>query len=220
MKLYLDMEFTGLHQKTTPVSLAIVADNNAIFYGEFTDYDRAQIDQWLHDNVLENLVYAKLPHTGAERPFSKTGYYAANNAIDKEPNHFDIYTSGSTKEVYEDLLMWLKQFKEELVFVTDVGHWDWVLFNQILGGSTSCVREVVNINYIPIEFSTLLIARGVNPDISRVDYIGSYIDVLRAWQQDLPFVFKDKQNHNALHDALILKACIHKYTYSFLTFKS
>lgn len=57
MRLFLDTEFTGLHQHTTLISIGIVSADGRKFYAEFTDYDKNQIDVWLKENVLDNLLY-------------------------------------------------------------------------------------------------------------------------------------------------------------------
>ena len=58
-KLFLDTEFTGLHQNTTLISLGIIDENGRKFYAEFYDYSRLQIDDWLQTNVIDNLMYDK-----------------------------------------------------------------------------------------------------------------------------------------------------------------
>jgi hypothetical protein len=59
-KLFLDTEFTGLHQNTTLISLGIISDTGKKFYAEFNDYDDSQIDEWLTDNVLKHLHFDRL----------------------------------------------------------------------------------------------------------------------------------------------------------------
>ena len=57
-KLFLDTEFTGLHQNTTLISLALVADTGEEFYAESAWYDETQINAWLQEHVLANrLLY-------------------------------------------------------------------------------------------------------------------------------------------------------------------
>jgi hypothetical protein len=60
-KLFLDTEFTGLHQNTTLISIGLIADTGDTFYAELTDYDPDQIDDWLQENVLNNLVLTDRP---------------------------------------------------------------------------------------------------------------------------------------------------------------
>ena len=55
MKIFFDTEFTGLHQKTTLISIGMVAEDGREFYCELNDYDQTQIDDWLQDNVIVNL---------------------------------------------------------------------------------------------------------------------------------------------------------------------
>ena len=55
MKLFFDMEFTGLRQNTTPISIGIVSEDGKRFYAEFTDYDESQCDDWIKENVIKKL---------------------------------------------------------------------------------------------------------------------------------------------------------------------
>ncbi len=53
--LFLDAEFTGVHARTTLVSLALVTLDGKACYLELDDYDRAQVSPWLRENVLNLL---------------------------------------------------------------------------------------------------------------------------------------------------------------------
>lgn len=55
MKIFFDTEFSGLHQGTTLISIAMVAEDGRELYCELNDYDKSQIDDWLQDNVIANL---------------------------------------------------------------------------------------------------------------------------------------------------------------------
>jgi hypothetical protein len=57
VRVFFDMEFTGLHQKTTPISIGMIAEDGQYFYAEFTDFDQTQVDEWLRENVIRHLVY-------------------------------------------------------------------------------------------------------------------------------------------------------------------
>ena len=61
MKLFFDMEFTGLHKETTPISLGIVSEDGKTFYAEFTDYDESQCNDWIKENVIYNLYLSHIP---------------------------------------------------------------------------------------------------------------------------------------------------------------
>ena len=56
MKLFFDTEFTGLHQKTTLLSIGIVDENGREFYRELDDYDESQLNDWLKENVIGNFL--------------------------------------------------------------------------------------------------------------------------------------------------------------------
>ena len=68
--------------------------------------------------------------------------------------------------------------------------YDWVLFCQLFGGA---MKVPSFINYIPRDICTLFEVKGVDPDIDRVAYAGI-----------------KEVKHNALADALLIKACYEK----------
>ena len=55
MKVFFDTEFTGLHQKTTLISIGMVDEYSRELYCELNDYDVSQIDEWLAKNVISSL---------------------------------------------------------------------------------------------------------------------------------------------------------------------
>ena len=55
MKIFLDTEFTGLHQNTTLISIGMVSEDGAEFYCELNDFDISQCNEWINVNVLQNL---------------------------------------------------------------------------------------------------------------------------------------------------------------------
>ena len=57
MKIFMDTEFTGLHQGTSLISIGIVTEDGRQFYAELNDYDRSQVNEWLYNNVIKNLSY-------------------------------------------------------------------------------------------------------------------------------------------------------------------
>jgi len=68
MILFLDTEFTGLHQQATLISLALVAEDGQAFYAEFTDYDASQCDDWIQKNVLAHTRWLKQNDPPRSRP--------------------------------------------------------------------------------------------------------------------------------------------------------
>lgn len=55
MRIFFDMEFTGLHQNTTLISIGLIAEDGRELYCELNDYDVDQLDDWLITNVIKNL---------------------------------------------------------------------------------------------------------------------------------------------------------------------
>ena len=151
-KLFFDTEFTGLHQKTTLISIGIVSDCGKTFYAELTDYDKTQIDDWLQTNVIDNLFLS---------------------FIDNNASLDDWRIVGDSKTVKEALEHWLAQFESVQIW-SDCLAYDWVLFCQIFGHAFNIPK---NIYYIPFDICPLLLERDGNADISREEYAEPFINV-------------------------------------------
>jgi len=167
MRVFFDTEFTGLHQNTTLISIGCIAENGQTFYAELTDYDKDQIDEWLQNNVINNL--------------SKNSNELHTMA--------DSTVSGNKAKVALALTLWLQQFDSVEIW-SDCLAYDWVLFNHLFGHAFNIPK---NVYYIPFDICTLMIVKGVDPDISREE-----------------FAELDGDKHNALHDAKVIKACYEK----------
>lgn len=111
MKIFFDTEFTGLHQNTTLISIGLVSEDNKTFYAEFTDYDTNQLNDWIQNNVLNNLYVNSSQNT-----------YIPN------------YHIGTHKDIAIALKNWLSQF-DYVELVSDVCHYDMTLFVELFGGS-------------------------------------------------------------------------------------
>lgn len=159
-KLFLDTEFTGLHQNTTLISLALVADTGDEFYAEFTDYDAHQVDPWIQDNVLTNLILA---------------YHPVGSDVSNPEGHHHI--KGPTAFVAESLMEWLRRFGQAEIWV-DVGAYDWVIFCQLFGGAQKLPK---NIFYIPYDVATLFRVVGIDPDVRRDAFAA-----VNGWHDALP----------------------------------
>jgi hypothetical protein len=154
-KIFLDTEFTGLHQHTTLISLALVAETGEEFYAEFTDYDRTQLSDWLNENVLPKLW---LTHN-----------------LDFEKVASGTYSTGNSSAIKEAMQIWLAQFKGIEIWA-DVLAYDWVLFCELFGGALNIPG---NIFYAPFDLATALMIKGyIKPagqfagDISRYEFAG------------------------------------------------
>lgn len=129
-KLFFDTEFTGLHKNTTLISIGIVSECGKSFYAELNDYDKEQIDDWIKDNVIKNLIIKK------------------SNNVDIK----NIKYKGDMNGLKKELEKWLKQFKK-VEFWSDCLSYDWVLFNQIWGHAFNIPK---NIYYIPFDIPLML----------------------------------------------------------------
>jgi len=77
--------------------------------------------------------------------------------------------------------------------------YDWVLFNDIFGHAFNIPK---NIYYIPFDICTLFKMKGVDPDIDREEFADGWIST------EGKLINPDLINkHNALWDAIIIKAC-------------
>lgn len=166
-RVYFDTEFTELHQKTTLISIGLVSDDGSEFYAEFTDFDPAQVTPWISDNVLANLHLTK-----------------AFERIDRK-----TFVKGESAFVVTHLREWLADQGEVQIW-SDCLAYDWVLFCELFGGALKIPKTIY---YIPFDLCTLLLAKEIDPDISRE----KFGEIQGA-------------KHNALHDARAIKACVDK----------
>lgn len=181
MKLFFDTEFTGLHQKTTLISIGMISEDGRTFYAEISDYDKSQVDDWIRDNVIANLKFSE-PAEGENEYWMQSKV----NAVMSLHQAWNLELRETAAEVALNLQEWFKQFDEVEIW-SDCLSYDWVLFNQLFGHAFNIPK---NVYYIPFDICTLMKIKGVDPDINREEYSG---------------IEGDK--HNALHDAKVIKAC-------------
>lgn len=184
MKVFFDMEFTGLHQNTTPISIGCVCEGStSSFYGEFTDYDANQVDDWIRDNVLAKLRYGR-KHRDPEQVWHEGAF---SN---------DIRVSGNKEAVGSALDMWLYRLHQvdgqPIEIWSDCLAYDWVLFCELFGGALYIPKFIY---YIPFDLATLFRVKGIDPDISREEYIGYR---------------NTSHKHDAINDAVAICLCYQK----------
>jgi len=175
MRIFLDTEFTGLHQHTSLISIGLAADNGDIFYAERNDFDKAQLDDWVNDNVL--------PHLSGDLPAVATLIPSS-----------EMVGCGNASEVEKALRLWLERFgeKNSVEIWADVMAWDWILFCELFGGAFHIPKQV---HYIPRDLSTLLAVRGIDPDTTR-ETLGKVTNAYPPLKL---------ARHHALFDALLEK---------------
>lgn len=154
-KIFFDTEFTGLHQNTTLISIGLISECGKTFYAELTDYDKTQIDEWLQNNVIDNLLLQKY----------EEGFYEPGSNV----NFAQWNVKGNTEYIKYNLEKWLSKF-ENIEIWSDCLSYDWVLFNQIFGHAFNIPK---NVYYIPFDLSSLLKIYGYDPDLSRKEFSGS-----------------------------------------------
>ena len=177
-KIFLDTEFTGLHKNTTLISIGLVSECGKTFYAEFNDYNYAQVDDWIEDNVLNNLLYK--------------GIYQILEGTKQNVS----YKSGKSN-IKEKLEEWLAQFKEVEIW-SDCLAYDWVLFCDIFGNAFNIPE---NIYYIPFDICTSFKELGIDPNIGREEFVDHNIQLDTF--EHLVAVIK----HNALWDAYVIREC-------------
>lgn len=154
MKIFFDTEFTGLHKNTTLISIGLIDEDNNMFYAEFADYDTTQVNTWIKENVINNLLYKN-------KEFSFKDYH---------DNTTWVY--GSSSYIAEKLKEWLEQYNE-IEMWSDCLSYDWVLFVELLASYVGGYPQLPkNIYYIPFDICTMMKLKGIDPDISREEYSG------------------------------------------------
>lgn len=175
-RVFLDTEFTGLHQRAGLISVGLASEQGRVFYAELTDYDRSETGDWVAAHVLP-LLSVNLP--------------PAHNVSSSS----DVFCQGTKGEVANALRRWLAPFggKNSVEVWADVLAWDWVLFCELFGGPFGLPEQI---HYIPRDLSTLLALRDIDPDTTRED-LGQV-----TWSHPALHLKK----HHALYDALLEKA--------------
>lgn len=188
MKIFFDTEFTGLHQKTTLISIGCVSEDGDTFYAELTDYDYDQVDEWLQSNVIDNLSIPSRLVSADDKDMLVSGDKATvHHYLDKwlkeQSTKNAVY--GDMRNVFPD------RHPQTLEMWSDCYAYDWVLFCELFGGALHVPTYAY---YIPFDLSTLLKVRGIDPDINREEYAE----------------ISDGNKHNALWDAKVIRACYAK----------
>lgn len=104
---------------------------------------------------------------------------------------YDYRVQGDKKTVGFCLSEWLSQFNSVEMW-SDCLSYDWVLFCDLFGHAFNIPD---NVYYIPFDICTLFKDRGIDPDINREQF------------SDMN---KGMSKHNALWDAMVIKACYDK----------
>lgn len=215
MNLYFDCEMSGLHKDTTLISIGIVAENGEKFYTEFSTYDTSQCNEWIEENVIKNLFLHYIPYTnefgekygtgnckatidGKEYELGMCGIFEKNGLMEYPYKTVDgdtTYVRGGEAYICLALEEWLKQF-ENVQFISDVCHYDFVLLIDIFGSAWDLPK---NINPS---------CHDINQDIARYYKISE----AEAFDKSREEIVKELcgheiegRKHNALYDVEVIK---------------
>lgn len=150
MRVFFDTEFTGLHQNTSLISIGMVDENGRSLYIEITNYDKKQVDEWIQENVIGNLILK-------DKPMGLLRYDDVLDANTMQCRKIDVQWA---------IEHWLSKY-DKVEMWSDCLAYDWVLFNEIFGHAFNIPK---NVYYIPFDLCTLLKVKGVDPDISREEF--------------------------------------------------
>lgn len=182
MKIFFDTEFTGLHKGTTLISIGMVDELGRCFYGEFTDYDVSQVSDWIRENVLSHLV------------LGESGYIESWKSACKELGYDMTMVRGGRAVVLSELRHWLDKY-DEIQFVSDVCHYDFVLLIDLFGTAFDLPKNVCPS------------CHDINQDIASYYGVSEYtaFDINRDEIVDEPFLSEFVSKHNSLYDALVIR---------------
>jgi len=195
-KIFYDTKCTGLHQDTSLISIGLVSQCGKHFYMELSDYDYEQLDDWVMENVVENLVMY-------DPVIEEEEFYSATRHSDN-PTGRDLYESysvqlrGDMTLLKVELEKWLNQFKK-IEMWSDCLAYNWMLFCQIWGGALDIPDNVL---YVPFDLSTMFKIKGIDPDIDREEFAELHIPH--------PANSSFSPKHNALWDAEVIMKCFEK----------
>ena len=177
MNIFFDTEFTGLHKNTTLISIGLISETGKTFYAEFTDYSQVQIDDWIQRNVIDNLKFKELG------PFLNT----------RDGN---VEAKGTKQYISKYLREWLESFDQSIQLVSDVCHYDMVLFIDLFGSAFDLPK---NVNPA---------CHDINQDIARYFNIQGSV----AFDLSREKILNDFEvnikgdKHNSLYDAKVIRA--------------
>ena len=198
MKLFFDMEFTGLRQNTTPISIGIVSEDGKKFYAEFTDYDESQCNDWIKENVIKKLKAENIKFDSSHTLCDASSF--GNRRWLKYNDSMEV-AYGEIFYIIPFLQIWLKQF-DTIQFVSDVCHYDFVLLIDLLTNGGTALDLPENISAV---------CHDLNMDIARHFHVSdreafdmSREQIMNELCGSEDIVTGDK--HNSLYDAEVIKA--------------
>lgn len=175
MKIFFDTEFTSLHQNAQLISIGMIAEDGHTFYAEFDDYEDTLITSWVIDNVIANLEFKDRQH------FVKT--------FNKGQ---DVRVKGSKDYIKGPMITWLNRYND-IQFVSDVCHYDFVLLINMFGTAFDIPKNIVPC------------CHDINQDIAKHYNISERAAFDMSRETLVPASEQSGSKHNSLYDATVIK---------------
>ena len=204
MTFFFDTEFTGLHKDTTLISIGITNfEGSRVFYAELTDYDIEQVDDWIRENVINNLILI-------DKDDSYCEYISDTKSIDglniPETLEDVCLVKGNKEFVRNKLIAWFTKCMASnndtiVQMVSDVSHYDFVLFIDLFGGAMDLPEWICPACY------------DINQEIAKHNNV-TPMEAFNISREGLitNSQFTDlSMKHNALFDAVVIGCIFHRY---------
>lgn len=181
MNIYFDCEFTGLEQDCDLISIALISDCGKRFYFEFNDFCKDNLNEWIKDNVIKHLSFNGHDKYIPKHSIADCTSYAAK---------------GDKRMCREYLNIWLGQFDEDIQFVSDVCHYDFVLLIDLICGHAlrlpaNISPACLDINQTIADYHKISLREAFN--ISREEILSNNSVEING------------NKHNSLYDAKVIK---------------
>lgn len=176
--IFLDTEFTDLRQDCKLISIGLTDIHGNTFYAETEDcYTNEDCSPWVRDNILPTLKYG---NTGI-----RLGVIEDNFSC-----------KASSYQIRTRLMEWFKKISgdKQILIVSDCLAYDWTLFVELVRDEKD-LFPMNEIFYVPVDIMGILIARGLDIDITREDLVS----------------MSGEDKHNSLHDAEVIREIWKKF---------
>lgn len=158
---------------------------------------------WLNKNVINNFI--------------KPGICIAPDMVHIKNDSIDNMCIGSPEIVYNNMIKWLNQF-DNIEWISDVAHYDFVLlidllYKQALDIPENHSKVCHDINYDIANYYNISIDEAFNKN--REEIVGDLDSIIKDFNafylKSIGIKLnKDNLKHNALWDALVIKAIYEK----------